>query len=1377
LKLRASLIICLLLIASLPVFPMNTASGDGEGWLSGYTDRIAHIINGSSSSQSDYQIKINVYYDGFLPLIGENYTKYGSNPLTVPESGYGSVHPDVLYFPSGQDGYKFWMYYEQAIASGNADIYLVRSNDGLTWTATGVSNPIISSHPVAGSHIPDPDVLKIGSTWYMWTGGYEPADRIFLWTSSDGKTWTSYSLAPVLSFNASNNFESLWVRTAAVIYNTTESKFYMWYTGYNGTVGQIGLAWSNNGYNWTKDYANNPVIGFSKYDDDSGGYSHINVVAYAGEYWMHAAGGHLFRSKDKISWVRSINNPVIKQGTGWENNYLYRMSWTQNATGYGQIINNQMQLYYSAREGSGNYGIGLANSSFIIDTDYSSINMNGTCKTDFGDIRFTSSDGSTELKYWIEKRFNGNWSVFWVKVPTIPASPSSTTIYMYWGNATASTTSNGDETFPIFIGHEEGTLAEWTEYGTATKTASTEHPLFSNYGLKLVPASGSPAGSGVRKTVSAYGSGYAYRIWLFDLDTSSYKLANYVGTFLLYDTGAKPLGVCFRETGDYYFYFEDGVGYVATSIARQQGHHSFEVAVTSAQSKIFIDNKLVRTTSVLDESSLNYVDAFVYRAYPNPTYFDNFLVRKFADPEPQHGAWVIEEEEEEETPFFGQGWTPPFSGFDTGADYPYNSSFYVTIDDDPTVRLNLPFQHCTFPEWDSGQSIVFYIKQYNATHWALGYSYSVNNIIPPFDEIDPDAEWSSFEPIYYVETDNFDGSKYDVLPVLVSEEGFELFGFLIVVLDDYSGGEDVRGSQKITLLLGNTTDTVNHNFATLEWQSVILIDNSDYYWFNPVIDIDFFPPFEGYWGFPIAVHYNETGSYLYGFISDTTDFTGAWSKYLIANYTSKFIYAAGSFAPADPYRRTYLNNVTQPQWTYYNGSGWEALGNITDRASNSYNFQTQDMLIADGFSEGAVFDAMQWFFYVDSTDQSLWVKFQNLTTAVAGYSDGGWINETLVTSMKAVHSPQLTQFPVINNASEYMAYFNFLWAKGDTVYMTTLIQDVNSSINHWAWTDEREVYTDPDLDESTLHTMQEAPAFIFINTGEGLQFGSFAEIVTVTPPDPNPPAPPPIYVRDAYNATYYFRSDTHTVHEVLGYILAVTNTRSEIIDSRSSSATEPVSYGVRVWVVDMFSQQHELTDGSPAVLITLNSPASGMQTGTWLCPKYSNIIDSLLIKIYQRFGSDPWSLRRIYVSTDHLYMKLPNTTWTFYLWLNMTQGSTTSEYGFGDYTVYNSRVSFQYYRISPWELGFVRLYAGDYYGFFFTPWTYILGDIFWSLLLFAISVSFYLRNGSWKPVLALLWILGGSGSILWALVPALNLHIAVLMLALALATTLYKALR
>ena len=84
--------------------------------------------------------------------------------------------------------------------------------------------------------------------------------------------------------------------------------------------------------------------------------------------------------------------------------------------------------------------ITLDNTNF----DFSHANSDGS------DIRFTDNDGSTLLYHWIEKWDSTNQeAIIWVKVPSIPGS-STKTIYMYYGNASASDASDGDNTFIVF---------------------------------------------------------------------------------------------------------------------------------------------------------------------------------------------------------------------------------------------------------------------------------------------------------------------------------------------------------------------------------------------------------------------------------------------------------------------------------------------------------------------------------------------------------------------------------------------------------------------------------------------------------------------------------------------------------------------------------------------------------------------------------------------------------------------------------------------------------------------------------------------------------------------------------------------------------------
>jgi len=132
--------------------------------------------------------------------------------------------------------------------------------------------------------------------------------------------------------------------------------------------------------------------------------------------------------------------------TGWQ----YRKSHEIEGSTAGAVTDYQVRITV-------HYGGGTDSDEHVY--------LNGKCRTDFGDIRFTDSDGVTELPYWMEEKVDGDYAIFWVKVPSIPASPESVTIYIYYGKSDAESESNGDATFLFFddfIGTELDPT-KWTE--------------------------------------------------------------------------------------------------------------------------------------------------------------------------------------------------------------------------------------------------------------------------------------------------------------------------------------------------------------------------------------------------------------------------------------------------------------------------------------------------------------------------------------------------------------------------------------------------------------------------------------------------------------------------------------------------------------------------------------------------------------------------------------------------------------------------------------------------------------------------------------------------------------------------------------------------
>jgi hypothetical protein len=70
-------------------------------------------------------------------------------------------------------------------------------------------------------------------------------------------------------------------------------------------------------------------------------------------------------------------------------------------------------------------------------------------KSDGSDVLITAGDGVTPISFWIETWNPSSQSAtLWVQAPSVPTS--GTTLYMYYGNPSASSASNGNATFLFF---------------------------------------------------------------------------------------------------------------------------------------------------------------------------------------------------------------------------------------------------------------------------------------------------------------------------------------------------------------------------------------------------------------------------------------------------------------------------------------------------------------------------------------------------------------------------------------------------------------------------------------------------------------------------------------------------------------------------------------------------------------------------------------------------------------------------------------------------------------------------------------------------------------------------------------------------------------
>jgi len=319
--------------------------------------------------------------------------------------------------------------------------------------------------------------------------------------------------------------------------------------------------------------------------------------------------------------------PQQASASWYDMTWGYRKSHVVNgAAGAGTNYQVMITTYY----GSGTDSAG-------------SVYLSSHSKTDFGDIRFTASDGITLLNYWMASKVDSNNAVFWVKIPdNISASPS--TIYIYYGMASATTTSNGANTF-LFFDDFSGDLSKWT-----VESSSGVYPRIESGYMR---AGGGTTGGGYGFT--SLGSSPTYSTFAdAAVGGKVYNSLDAIGEVAFRgvaagNTGYKGRsdaragqGQSFQAPPYSSWNFLPGGGCGADGVAPPiNTWGTFEIQTTGTTFRYYRDGTLQRTCT--DVTYAGPGEIALQNHYGSYTDYDDIYVRKFVSPEPGHGAWGIEE--------------------------------------------------------------------------------------------------------------------------------------------------------------------------------------------------------------------------------------------------------------------------------------------------------------------------------------------------------------------------------------------------------------------------------------------------------------------------------------------------------------------------------------------------------------------------------------------------------------------------------------------------------------------------------------------------------------------------------------------------------------
>ncbi len=316
---------------------------------------------------------------------------------------------------------------------------------------------------------------------------------------------------------------------------------------------------------------------------------------------------------------------------GWLSGWNYRKSHVINpSTGAGTGYQVKIVVHYGSGTDSG-----------------ADVYVNGKCRTDFGDIRFTGADGTTLYPYWMQYKVDGDYAIFWVKILD-DLSTSQATIYVYYGNSSASSISNGSQTFLLFESFEtissnpsengwsliinqspvDGVSTTVYYEGLKSYYITTSSTTRDRAWSKTCPISNNVEVQGFFRTsgtISTYNS-YTYMGHVIGFGTSSYILAYRTAV----STGNSLRAV--TPTADYSM----SITY-ANNVWNSIGVRVYGGSVRytyNFDTKYTVTTSDTMSTVVFGSHGVNYATT---------GYYDAIFVKKYVDPEPSHGTWGVEE--------------------------------------------------------------------------------------------------------------------------------------------------------------------------------------------------------------------------------------------------------------------------------------------------------------------------------------------------------------------------------------------------------------------------------------------------------------------------------------------------------------------------------------------------------------------------------------------------------------------------------------------------------------------------------------------------------------------------------------------------------------
>jgi len=274
------------------------------------------------------------------------------------------------------------------------------------------------------------------------------------------------------------------------------------------------------------------------------------------------------------------------------------------------------------------------------------VDCGGKCKSDFSDLRFTASDGTTELDYWIESVSGttpNQVAVVWVEFNSI--GTGDTTFYMYYGNTGASAASNGPNTFIVFDDFNalnDGDIAGQNGWDAGANVAYDVQTSVKYEGAKALTVNSLQDGNSCKKAVSSW------NIWLEGWIRLANVSLTYCAILSMNEGTSEITGIGNSSSRLEHLYATSPFWQLIGVPIINDNWYKIKMALNAKTThKIWVNDGLMTPANLSNYTNVvTNVTNISFRRYnltSGPQYLDVVKVGQYLATEPALGSWGAEE--------------------------------------------------------------------------------------------------------------------------------------------------------------------------------------------------------------------------------------------------------------------------------------------------------------------------------------------------------------------------------------------------------------------------------------------------------------------------------------------------------------------------------------------------------------------------------------------------------------------------------------------------------------------------------------------------------------------------------------------------------------